>query len=140
MICRECGNEVSFGAAFCDYCGASVPKLPKKICPSCNAEWGADTEFCGNCGSKTIIFDDSRRIENDDVNAKKKCAQCGCELVIGAEFCGNCGCPVSGTKKPPEIVPETGVIITIKKKDDSGSSDYESGKSFFKPADNNDLL
>lgn len=47
MICKNCKNEISNSAKFCDQCGTKV----SNICNKCGAELKEDAKFCYECGT-----------------------------------------------------------------------------------------
>lgn len=55
--CEKCGGEVPKGAAFCNTCGATMPKVQEQIasdsvkCGNCGEEVGKEMRFCTSCGS-----------------------------------------------------------------------------------------
>lgn len=62
QACPVCGNELPFGQAFCNACGAKMPELaaepaqPEIVdgvrCPSCGTVMEKGMAFCTNCGTK----------------------------------------------------------------------------------------
>ncbi|MCI8713018.1 MAG: zinc ribbon domain-containing protein [Ruminococcus sp.] len=57
--CERCGAEVANTAAFCNACGAAMPRKVQmasqenvRICPKCGTRIGADNLFCTECGQK----------------------------------------------------------------------------------------
>lgn len=51
MVCEKCGNEVTEGDIFCDYCGDKVQKIPlKQFCENCGGQIEENSKFCSGCG------------------------------------------------------------------------------------------
>lgn len=55
--CPSCGADVQAGAAFCQNCGAALPRpepapAQGRTCPVCGQSVGADNVFCNHCGAK----------------------------------------------------------------------------------------
>lgn len=84
------GAGVGMGAVFADAFKSSnqeqkksesSPAIEKsgatKKCPSCGAEVGAKSKFCGECGAK--------------MPTKKFCTECGAEISGTVKFCPECG-------------------------------------------------
>lgn len=57
MFCKECGNEIPDGSAFCPECGTPAREEKKRaFCPECGAEIDPAVKFCPSCGAKTSAF------------------------------------------------------------------------------------
>lgn len=46
--CSKCGQQIPESAAFCPYCGTTVPK--DAYCPECGSKVPAGSRFCPQCG------------------------------------------------------------------------------------------
>lgn len=66
MICPSCGKSIVYGYKFCNFCGASVTNLIKKvsndkiICKSCGKEIMTKVKFCNFCGQSNNNFSESQ--------------------------------------------------------------------------------
>lgn len=56
-----------------------------RVCPRCHSEYGADSIFCGRCGTNLL---------EEEAVAGKRCFECGTELKAEDVFCYNCGLKV----------------------------------------------
>jgi predicted amidophosphoribosyltransferase len=50
--CPKCGQSLSTGAKFCNYCGAKI--VPMKYCSECGSQIEETAKFCSFCGAKTM--------------------------------------------------------------------------------------
>ena len=73
MMAQTLGNVSSQPASQ----PVATPTTPKKICPSCNHEVGANVKFCPECGGK--------------MPTSKFCPECGASVGANAKFCPDCG-------------------------------------------------
>lgn len=92
--CEKCGAEVSLTSAFCNSCGASMPKrVPVQkqdenivICDSCGKSVKKGLRFCTACGSPMT----QENINNSQLH--KICPGCGFETADNETlFCNSCG-------------------------------------------------
>ena len=59
VACPKCGGMVPMTNAFCNFCGAQMPKaapaaaptMTYLVCPSCGRQLPAGTSFCTGCGT-----------------------------------------------------------------------------------------
>ena len=91
MKCKNCGNELSSNALFCDNCGYEVNLYDeteeKLFCGNCGAEIENGAEFCGECGAAVNIHKN-----NDSVYIF--CGNCGAKAA--AKLSGTCCCRNTG--------------------------------------------
>ncbi len=68
MKCEKCQNEITDGALFCPFCGASVQSQApvKKSCPKCGYEPESAMLFCPQCG--TDLSSKEREISETEKN------------------------------------------------------------------------
>lgn len=105
--CPNCGVEVPADAAFCNGCGAPMPKRPAVSesvdpnmtkCPNCGALVSKEMRFCTSCGNplpeKTEQEPEVSQ-EQPVEESVKKCSHCGAECPEGTIFCMNCGEKIS---------------------------------------------
>lgn len=100
MKCKNCGNELSSNALFCDNCGYEVNLYDeteeKLFCGNCGAEIENGAEFCGECGAAVNIHKN-----NDSVYIF--CGNCGAKIPEGTICCSNCGNRLDGSdEKSPK--------------------------------------
>jgi hypothetical protein len=50
--CPKCGQSLSTGVKFCNYCGAKI--VPMKYCSECGSQIERTAKFCSFCGAKTM--------------------------------------------------------------------------------------
>ncbi|NLD44202.1 MAG: zinc ribbon domain-containing protein [Chloroflexi bacterium] len=50
-LCRDCGNRLPVGAAFCSHCGTRVQTDSPRTCAICGAAIPEDAVYCTNCGT-----------------------------------------------------------------------------------------
>lgn len=126
MICKHCGTENAPHAAFCEKCGAPMPKEnlwsrptidratnSAPVCRSCGASLKPGVRFCGKCGAPAYAA--------PVAEAGRFCPECGGPLKDDFAFCEYCGAPVSGAKKEKPARPEkkkskngkTGLIVLL---------------------------
>lgn len=148
MRCNRCGSEMNEGDVFCGICGNKLPSVtieekgsaesrPKKICPSCKIEWDNNVEFCGKCGTATVVKADTaaENVIPEKKPAVKLCSQCGNAVDENAEFCGNCGAGLSpkGKEAFAHSVKST-MRETAVNTDPLKAENDKQGKSFFSKA------
>jgi len=51
MFCKNCGAELTDGAAFCTSCGTPVAEKKEKLCPRCQSPLSDENAFCPYCGA-----------------------------------------------------------------------------------------
>lgn len=63
MICKTCGNELSYGANFCKNCGSPCSTesvvIRKKFCTNCGSQFMEGDAVCSNCGATNSSFQKS---------------------------------------------------------------------------------
>lgn len=59
------------------------------ICPVCNAEVPATSNFCDKCGAQ--MKKEEPVAEEEPAVVEKVCVKCGATLAEDAAFCANCG-------------------------------------------------
>lgn len=107
---------VSFSGIFANlYGGTSGAKEMTKKCPTCNTLYSAETNFCGNEGTK---------LEN--IYPKMVCPECKKEGITGEKFCREHG---------KELVPFTEALPgteteSLKKKKELALKYYKEGNDF----------
>lgn len=99
--CEKCGAEVQKDAAFCSFCGASMPKIQSVNaddlvrCENCGAAVKKGMRFCTACGKSMETISDATAISADDVTVeesqRKVCSNCGAEIFDDSIFCTECG-------------------------------------------------
>ncbi len=103
--CPNCGTEVPVGAAFCNGCGAPMPKppaAPESVdpnltkCPNCGALISKEMRFCTSCGTPMPEQEPEIPQEQSAEEPMKKCPHCGAECPEGTVFCTGCGEKISG--------------------------------------------
>lgn len=109
IICEKCGAEVSKDSAFCNSCGAPMPKrvvVPDEnsvVCANCGKVVKRGMKFCVSCGTPMPVVQNKAESEslvsNPDI---KVCPSCGTKSTdLDDMFCDNCGTKlvlVSGSK------------------------------------------
>lgn len=87
--CEKCGAEVANHAAFCNSCGAPIPKQapsnnPNQIkCTGCGAMVDKSMRFCTTCGRPTA--------DMAAAAPSRRCPGCGAEITEETPFCTQCG-------------------------------------------------
>lgn len=93
--CEKCGGEVALTSAFCNSCGAPMPKrdLVQKhdentvVCDSCGKRVKKGLRFCTACGSPMAQVN-----VNNNSQLTKICTVCGFETTDDETmFCNSCG-------------------------------------------------
>lgn len=93
--CEECGAEVSIQSAFCNACGAPMPKrVPEKqidenmvICSACGKAVKKGNRFCTYCGNPMQVVN-----QTQEKNITRICPKCGEETnESDSLFCNSCG-------------------------------------------------
>lgn len=114
--CEKCGSEVSINSAFCNSCGAPMPKrTPEKkidenmvICPGCGNSVKKGLRFCTRCGNPMQDIIQSQSSQDELII--KVCPKCGEETdESDSVFCNSCGtrliekgsAPIIAEKKCP---------------------------------------
>ncbi len=52
MNCKQCGNPLPEGTAFCSKCGVKQEEQENKYCKSCGNQLYNDATFCSKCGAQ----------------------------------------------------------------------------------------
>lgn len=101
MRCEKCGSEVPAGAAFCNTCGAPMPKqtptasvISGPVCPACGAPVGEGLSFCTSCGTplKAASTSEDTSIPVSEADQQgSQCPHCGKINPAGTVFCVGCG-------------------------------------------------
>ncbi|MDD5924076.1 MAG: zinc ribbon domain-containing protein [Clostridia bacterium] len=98
--CEKCGAEVSNGSAFCNCCGAAIPKKAVEpvvdedsvACPNCGRAVKKGMRFCTGCGSPM------QSLKQQHDTAERICPNCGEKTSdIESAFCNHCGSRLEGT-------------------------------------------
>lgn len=93
--CEKCGAEVAAGSAFCNSCGAPMPKqttpVPQGsvICKNCGAIVQAGMKFCTSCGTPVDFGPSST--DNEEERTERVCPSCGAQVQGDSAFCTECG-------------------------------------------------
>lgn len=97
--CEQCGAEVSIDAAFCNHCGAPMPKLQipvgAVVCTCCGAAMQPGVKFCTSCGNSIQGTVSTTPTEESSVPQQTLCTNCGAVLSNGVSFCTGCGTPIA---------------------------------------------
>lgn len=99
VVCPNCDEEYPAGTNYCANCGAHTV-VKGKHCVHCGAKLMDGAAFCHNCGQKVV---------------RDTCPSCNSKLPEGAKFCSVCGCNVSTGKAPASATPKTKKASTAKK-------------------------
>ncbi len=96
--CEKCGSEVSINSAFCNSCGAPMPKrVPEETidsnlikCEKCGKYVKKGLRFCTSCGTpmpqETAVPVSKTKVQI------KKCPKCGLKTTDDETlFCNSCG-------------------------------------------------
>lgn len=92
--CQICGAEVQADSAFCNFCGAPIPKIRSEHkatgirCAGCGATIKEGNRFCTECGRPVAMEVITGSAEE---NFGKICPNCGCQLDEENLFCTECG-------------------------------------------------
>lgn len=118
--CQKCGTEVSLNSAFCNVCGASMPKktpinndnADKVLCTGCGAYVKKGTRFCTACGQpmpQNLI--EQNAVENKEI---KRCPNCGFESGDRTNmFCNVCGTKLQAVSDEKAVSPETAAEVFV---------------------------
>ncbi len=104
--CEKCGAEVPTSAAFCNSCGAPMPK-PQVVagagmlcCSRCGAHIAEGMKFCTSCGSPVeappapSAPESPAAEDHASAPAGIACPMCGTQLPEGTVFCTECGAKI----------------------------------------------
>ena len=99
ILCEKCGAEVSKDSAFCNSCGAPLPKRVKitnenvTICNACGKAVKKGMKFCVSCGAPISDLKMDTDQKQEPVEMKYKiCPSCGTKSTdMDDMFCDNCG-------------------------------------------------
>lgn len=75
VICPKCQANAPAGSQFCIQCGANLTAV--SLCPSCQQTLAANSKFCPHCGTK--------------IPSATNCPSCGAQIPENAKFCPECG-------------------------------------------------
>ena len=75
LICPKCQANLPAGSQFCIKCGANLTTT--SVCPSCRQALTTRSNFCPHCGKKIV--------------STASCPSCGAQVPEGAKFCPECG-------------------------------------------------
>ena len=100
--CEKCGGEVSINSAFCNSCGAPMPKrVPVQTydedtikCDKCGKYVKKGMRFCTSCGNPMPQDEEKTGVESGEqqLQSYKKCPNCGYTSNDSEVFfCNNCG-------------------------------------------------
>ena len=93
--CEKCGAEVAAGSAFCNSCGAPMPKIEATVpqngipCKNCGAIIQPGMKFCTSCG--TPVDSEPGSAGNEEASAERVCPSCGAKVQGDSAFCTECG-------------------------------------------------
>lgn len=119
--CEQCGAEVPIDAAFCNHCGAQMPKpqIPEDavVCQNCGAILPNGVKFCTSCGSPMQVAAPEIPTQEPVPPQLPTCPQCGALCVEGTAFCTECGASIATVQfedvisyhEPVTLVEETPV-------------------------------
>lgn len=87
--CLNCGHPLHSEAAFCQNCGAAVPKdaAPTEtpaFCSNCGEQLTPGTKFCVNCGVPIEQLPVSSQEEQPETGSKPAASGRKGKLIIGA--------------------------------------------------------
>lgn len=99
--CEKCGGEVSINSAFCNSCGAPMPKrnidqqpIENMVkCGKCGKYVKKGMRFCTSCGSPMQQSEPDPQVAEPEVEKiHRKCPNCGFETTDPETlFCNECG-------------------------------------------------
>ena len=98
--CPQCGAEVQSGVAFCNSCGAPMPKVqPVNTddlvrCEGCGAMVKKGVRFCTSCGKPMVQMTASEATSTPVTESEpqdKVCPNCGAKNESDVAFCTECG-------------------------------------------------
>lgn len=93
--CEKCGAEVAAGSAFCNSCGAPMPKVEVTApqngisCKNCGAMVQPGMKFCTSCG--THVDSEPGSTDNEEAPVERVCPSCGAKVQGDSAFCTECG-------------------------------------------------
>ena len=93
--CEKCGAEVAAGSAFCNSCGAPIPKIEAAVlqngipCKNCGAMIQLGMNFCTSCG--TPAGSETSPVGSEAESEERVCPSCGTKVEGDAAFCTECG-------------------------------------------------
>ena len=92
-ICPQCGEELAANSAFCNNCGAVIPKDSDDLvkCHNCGKMIPKEKKFCAYCGAKVEV------VEEKPIEEKIVCPNCGSHIEAGVMFCCECGAKIDST-------------------------------------------
>lgn len=106
--CEKCGGEVSINSAFCNSCGAPMPKRVSVQqqdesmvkCSKCGKYVKKGMRFCTSCGNpmqqSTNVPSVAEVVENQIEKIHRRCPNCGFETDDHETiFCNECGTKMS---------------------------------------------
>ena len=98
--CEKCGAEVSINSAFCNSCGAPMPRRTpatqtenRLVCPSCGKSVKNGMKFCTACGAPMPVTSSASESSVPTPKIQEKiCPSCGFKTDDEETlFCNNCG-------------------------------------------------
>lgn len=118
--CENCGSEVSINSAFCNSCGAPMPKrVPEETidsnlikCEKCGKYVKKGMRFCTSCGSP-MPREATEPVSKPEMQIRK-CPKCGLTTTDAETlFCNSCGTrlTIQSKEKKNEYVNITDVSI-----------------------------
>lgn len=84
VVCPNCDEEYPAGTNFCSNCGAHTVQKGKH-CTNCGAKLSDGAKFCHHCGQKVVT---------------DTCPKCNAKVPEGAKFCSTCGADLSKVYEP----------------------------------------
>lgn len=85
MFCKQCGNKLKEGAAFCSKCGYKIvnqtnetveisPPVTGTVCSKCGAPLKKGAAFCNACGASVIVQQpvQQRIVKNNNADGEKR--------------------------------------------------------------------
>ena len=99
--CEKCGAEVAAGSAFCNSCGAPMPKQTTPVpamgvpCKNCGAVVQPGMKFCTNCGApvdtEPSVQEEFKPTDTPVEPMARICPSCGATVDEDSAFCTECG-------------------------------------------------
>lgn len=91
-VCKNCGQELKEGAAFCPVCGFRAIRIEQAgVCVNCGKPLEEGALFCTVCGQPAKGTAPAVGEAAEDEPPANVCPQCGKQLRPGAGFCSGCG-------------------------------------------------
>ena len=100
MADEKCYAEVAKGVAFCNSCGARMPKVEEFVpddairCENCGAMVKRGMRFCTSCGKPMVQITVPGAVsasKTDSEAQDRVCPNCGAKVELDDVFCTGCG-------------------------------------------------